>query len=103
LGISACTPADILLIYPLEQRFPPWDASHGAPDGIVVLGGGIDPDPSAAHGEASFTGAGPRLVSAAIYARRYPKARILYSGGSANFLADASAKEADYAVKVLED
>ena len=103
LAIAGFTPAGSLLMYPLEQRFPPWDASHGAPDGIVVLGGGIDPDPSAVHGEASFTSSGARLVSAAIYARRYPKARILYSGGSANFLADASAKEADYAVKVLED
>jgi uncharacterized SAM-binding protein YcdF (DUF218 family) len=103
LAIAGFTPAGSLLMYPLEQRFPPWDASHGAPDGIVVLGGGIDPDPSAAHGEAAFTSAGGRLVSAAIYARRYPNARILYSGGSANFLSDTSAKEADFAVKVLED
>ena len=25
----------------LEDRFPRWDPSHGAPDGIVVLGGAI--------------------------------------------------------------
>ena len=29
----------VWLLYPLEQRFPPWDATKGAPDGIVVLGG----------------------------------------------------------------
>ena len=102
LAIAGFTPAGNLLMYPLETRFPPWDASHGAPDGIVVLGGGIDPDPSAVHGEAAFTSSGGRLISAAIYARRYPNARILYSGGSANFLGDTSAKEADFAVKVLE-
>ena len=39
-----------LLLYPLEQRFPPWDAARGAPDGIIVLGGPIDADLSAAHG-----------------------------------------------------
>ena len=103
LAICAFTPAGNILMYSLESRFPPWDASHGAPDGIVVLGGGIDPDPSAAHGEASFSSSGGRLIAAAIYARRYPNARILYSGGSANFLTNTSAKEADYALKVLED
>jgi uncharacterized SAM-binding protein YcdF (DUF218 family) len=103
LGIAGFTPAGNLLMYSLEQRFPPWDASHGAPDGIVVLGGGIDSDPSASRGEAVFTSSGSRLISAAIYARRYPNARILYSGGSANFLSDTSAREADFALKVLED
>jgi hypothetical protein len=33
-------PLGRLLMLPLEDRFPPWDASRGAPDGIVVLGGG---------------------------------------------------------------
>ena len=65
LAIAGFTPAGNLLMYPLEQRFPPWDASRGAPDGIVVLGGGIDPDPSAVHGEAAFTSSGGRLISAA--------------------------------------
>ena len=32
------------------ERFPPWDSARGAPDGIIVLGGSIDPDLSAAHG-----------------------------------------------------
>src|SRR5262245_3235630 len=77
LAFFGFTPAGSLLMYRLEARFPPWDASHGAPDGIVVLGGGIDPDPSAAHGEASFTSSGSRLIAAAIYAHRYPNARIL--------------------------
>src|SRR5215468_9927925 len=36
-------PLSKMLIAPLEERFPPWDASGGAPDGIVVLGGAIEP------------------------------------------------------------
>ena len=44
LALCGFSPIGRLLILPLEERFPPWDASHGAPDGIVVLGGGIDPD-----------------------------------------------------------
>ena len=102
LAIAGFSPLGKLLLYPLEQRFPPWDASRGAPDGIIVLGGGIDPDLSAAHGRAAFVHAADRIVAAAALARKYPDARILYSGGNANLIADDSAKEADYAVSVLE-
>jgi hypothetical protein len=41
LAILGLSPVGNLLILPLEERFPPWDASRGAPDGIVVLGGAI--------------------------------------------------------------
>jgi len=39
LGLS---PLSNTLIIPLENRFPPWDAARGAPDGIIVLGCVID-------------------------------------------------------------
>jgi uncharacterized SAM-binding protein YcdF (DUF218 family) len=102
LAIAGFSPLGKLMLYPLEQRFPPWDASRGAPDGIIVLGGGIDPDLSAAHGRAAFIRAADRIVAAAALARKYPNARILYSGGNANLIGDDSAKEADYAVLALE-
>ncbi|NJO54717.1 MAG: YdcF family protein, partial [Bacteroidales bacterium] len=38
LVVCGLSPAANLLMAPLEQRFPRWDASRGAPDGIVVLG-----------------------------------------------------------------
>ena len=44
LAICGFSPLGNLVLYPLELRFPPWDAAHGAPDGIVVLGGAIDAD-----------------------------------------------------------
>src|ERR1700688_2267416 len=50
------------LIYPLEQRFPPWDAARGSPDGIVVLGGSIDIDLSAAHGVAVVRASADRVI-----------------------------------------
>ena len=37
-------PLGRFLMLPLEQRFPPYDAGSGAPDGIVVLGGVIEPE-----------------------------------------------------------
>jgi uncharacterized SAM-binding protein YcdF (DUF218 family) len=102
LAICAWSPLGTLLLYPLEQRFPPWDATRGAPDGIVVLGGAIDPDLSAARGVPVFRGGVDRLIAAAALARRYPQARLIYSGGNANLVTDDSSKEADVAVGIFE-
>jgi uncharacterized SAM-binding protein YcdF (DUF218 family) len=102
LALCGFSPVGKLLILPLEQRFPAWDASRGAPDGIVVLGGAIDPDLSAAHDRPILGSSGDRIVAAAILARQYPKARIVYSGGNADLIGDVSAKEADYALSMLE-
>jgi uncharacterized SAM-binding protein YcdF (DUF218 family) len=102
LAICGFSPLGNWLLYPLEQRFPPWDAARGAPDGIIVLGGSIDPESSAAHGRAVFTHSADRIVAAAALARQYPNARIVFSGGNANLVSDDTAKEADYALPMLE-
>ncbi|MGC8159859.1 YdcF family protein, partial [Salmonella enterica] len=83
-----------LLLYPLESRFPPWDPSRGAPDGIVVLGGSVDTDLSAAHNTPVVPHAADRLFATAELARKYPNARVVFTGGSANLVSD-NAKEAD--------
>ena len=101
LAICSFSPFGNLLLYPLEARFSPWDDTRGAPDGIVVLGGSIDPTLSEARGVTVFKGSVDRIVAAAALAHRYPNARIVFSGGSANFVSDDSAKEADYAVSVF--
>src|SRR6266576_2713006 len=54
--ICGFSPLGNLLLVPLETRFPPWNAGKGEPDGIVVLGGSIDPELSAAHGVTAFKG-----------------------------------------------
>jgi uncharacterized SAM-binding protein YcdF (DUF218 family) len=102
LAISGFSPLGNWLLYPLEQRFPPWDGAHGAPDGIVVLGGSIDTDLSVAHGVPIFTHAVDRMLAAAELAHRYPRARIIFSGGSGNLLS-TDAKEADYATELFEN
>jgi uncharacterized SAM-binding protein YcdF (DUF218 family) len=102
LAFCGYSPLGNWLLYPLEQRFPAWDTSPGAPDGIVVLGGAIDPDVSAARGVAAYSNALDRIVATAALAHRYPKTRILYSGGNANLVSDDRAKEADYAMSVFE-
>ena len=102
LAICGFSPLGNLLLYPLENRFPPWDAAaQGAPDGIIVLGGPIDPDLSMAHNTPVISSAPDRIVVAAELARKYPKARILFSGGSADLISP-DAKEADFAIEIFE-
>ena len=101
LALSGFSPLGTWLIYPLEQRFPAWDETHGAPDGIVVLGGAINADMSAAHGAPAYTHSVARMIAAAALARRYPNARIVFTGGSADLLSN-DAREADYAIEVFE-
>lgn len=102
LAVCGFSPIGKLLLYPLEQRFPPWDGSHGAPDGIIVLGGSIGPDLSAAHGVPVATHSADRIIATAELARQYPNARIVFSGGNANLISDDSAKEADFALAAFE-
>jgi uncharacterized SAM-binding protein YcdF (DUF218 family) len=101
LAVCGFSPLGNWLLYPLESRFPPWDAARGAPDGIIILGGSIDADLSVAHGGAVVRSEADRIIAAAALARRYPNARILFTGGSANLLSN-DAKEADYAGALFE-
>jgi uncharacterized SAM-binding protein YcdF (DUF218 family) len=101
LAICGFSPLGKLLLYPLESRFPPWDAARGAPDGIVVLGGSIDADLSAAHGAAIVRTAADRIIAAAALAHRYPNARVIFSGGNPNLVAN-DAREADFAGALFE-
>jgi uncharacterized SAM-binding protein YcdF (DUF218 family) len=102
LASCAFSPLGTLLVYPLESRFPPWDASRGAPDGIIVLGGPVEADMSAAHGTPVTHSGADRMFAAAELARRYPGARIILTGGSSNLLS-SDAREADYAAMLLEN
>lgn len=82
LVICGLSPLGNLLIYPLESRFPPWDPTRGAPDGIIVLGASIEADISAAHGTPVVRSAPDRIIAAATLARRYPNARVVFSAAA---------------------
>jgi uncharacterized SAM-binding protein YcdF (DUF218 family) len=101
LLLTGFSPLGNLLIYALESRFEPWDPARGPPDGIVILGGAIDPELSSFHGETALNDNAERLTSVAEIARRYPAARIVYSGGSGTLFA-TSPIEADYVPHLLE-
>ncbi len=101
IAVAGLSPLGNMLMFPLEDRFPPWDASRGPPDGIIALGGAIIPDISAARGAVALDEAAERITAVAALARRYPHARIIFSGGS-NALIFHEGVEAPFAVRELE-
>ncbi len=79
---------------PLEQRFPVHLPTDRRIDGIIVLGGSVQAEESFAHDQLNVNEAGERVIAMADLARRYPAARILFSGGGGN-LVYAGPAEAD--------
>jgi uncharacterized SAM-binding protein YcdF (DUF218 family) len=101
IAIAGWSPLGNALILPLEQRFPPWDASRGAPTGIISLGGAIDTLVSPVRGEVALNEAAERLTAMAELVRRYPQAHIVFSGGSGRLI-HMDTTEAELAVRLLE-
>jgi uncharacterized SAM-binding protein YcdF (DUF218 family) len=101
LAVVGLSPVGNALIVPLEERFPPWDDRRGPPHGIVVLGGALSPDVSHARNTVALNEAAERLTVVAELAKRYPDARIIFSGGSAALVFEER-PEAEYALRLLE-
>src|SRR5580704_6959383 len=99
--LAGYSPLGNVLVLPLEQRFPPWDPSHGAPDGIVMLGGVISPSISLERGTIALKEGAARFVATVELARRYPNARIVISAGTNSLIYDDE-PEAGVAVKEFE-
>jgi uncharacterized SAM-binding protein YcdF (DUF218 family) len=86
LLVGGLLPLSNWLILPLEQRFPRADLTAGDVTGIVVLGGGEDARIWIERGVHSLNDAGERFTEAAGLARRYPKAKVVFTGGSIEIL-----------------
>ncbi|MDB5509135.1 MAG: YdcF family protein [Hyphomicrobiales bacterium] len=84
--VAGFLPLGVVLLGPLENRFTRPAADAPAPDVILVLGGALDTDLSLVRGIVSLTDAGGRMTEAVALARRYPEARIVFSGGSARLV-----------------
>jgi len=83
--LCAVLPVGAWLISPLENRFPV-PTLPARVDGIVVLGGAIEPGLSADRGSISLNANAERLVAFAALARRYPEAKLVFTGGSGNLM-----------------
>ena len=96
---AAMTPLGLILVSPLEDRFPQPPPELPPPYGIIVLGGAISGPISEARGQATGEEE-ERVVQAAILAKRYPQAKIVFTGASGT-LFDVEATEAREAKKLL--
>jgi uncharacterized SAM-binding protein YcdF (DUF218 family) len=92
MAVGLYTPLGAALLRPLEDRFPPPAPGLPAPAGIIVLGGALDPLKSEARGQPILNADGGRLTAALELARRYPAARLIFTGGSGSFPDDESSE-----------
>jgi uncharacterized SAM-binding protein YcdF (DUF218 family) len=88
LAIFGFSPLANGLMVALEQRFPPWDASRGAPTGIIVLGGAFDTILSTTRDDIPLTDAAERMTASAALAIKYPRARLIFTGGTGTLVYD---------------
>jgi uncharacterized SAM-binding protein YcdF (DUF218 family) len=101
IAICGFSPLGTALLLPLENRFAPWDPTHGPPDGIVVLGGALENAVSAARADVSLNEAAERMTSAVELARRFPAAKIVFSGGNGELFPQGPS-EAELALRLFE-
>ena len=101
LLVAGLSPLGNALILPLEDRFPRTDLdAPPPPTGFVLLGGAEDRLVGTARKAPALNEAGERILEAAILAKRFPVAKIAFSGGDAGILYKSSS-EAEGAAALL--
>jgi uncharacterized SAM-binding protein YcdF (DUF218 family) len=94
-------PVGAILLRPLEDRFPRLPADIiPAPAGIIVLGGAIDEQVTLARDTVALNESGARMTLAVALTRRFPQARLVFTGGSAALFGPSS-PEADGARRLF--
>ncbi|MEW5727554.1 MAG: YdcF family protein [Pseudomonadota bacterium] len=101
LAAVSVLPLDGMLIGTIENRFPQPQELPSHVDGIVVLGGVFSPGLTAARGQVAANGSIERITAAVELARRFPSARIVFTGGT-NAILDTERKEAPIAKTFLD-
>ncbi|QCO13846.1 YdcF family protein [Azospirillum brasilense] len=97
--IVMVTPIASWVALPLEERFPRPDLPERV-DGIIMLGGAVNPPITRDRGEPSLNDAAERVLAFAELIRRYPQAHAVFSGGSGRLAGqDALELREDLAVR----
>ena len=79
--VFAVAPVGPAMLLVLEQRFSRPQLLPDHVDGILVLGGAVDPALSLAHGETVFNSSVARVLAGIALARRHPEAKLALVGG----------------------
>lgn len=97
----AILPWDALLIAPLENRYPRPNLPAQV-DGVIVLGGALDPVMTKARDQVAAGSAVERLTTLVLLGRRFPDARLVFTGGSGS-VSSQELKEAPVARRFLAE
>jgi uncharacterized SAM-binding protein YcdF (DUF218 family) len=84
--LFAFLPVGDWLILPLESRFTTNPVLPTQVDGIILLGGAVDPSLSAAWEQTEVGAAAERLLALLTLARQYREAKLVFTGGSGTML-----------------
>ena len=103
LLLIGLTPIPNLVMWPLEERFPPWSAASGPPDGIIVLGGSFQTDVAGSRRVPALNEAAERMTELLALARRFPNARLVFTGGYGGLAGWFSSTEAEAAEQLLAE
>jgi uncharacterized SAM-binding protein YcdF (DUF218 family) len=89
---------------PLEDRFPQLSALPAHVDGIIVLGGAVNPETTARRGRPTLNSEAERMTEFVRLAKHYPEARLVFSGGSGRLdFQRATLTEADVARQFFKE
>lgn len=91
LLVAGFSPLGAALLLPLESRFARIEPD-GPVTGILVLGGGIDQRIGEARQAVTLTDAGDRLTDGVALALRHPEARLVFTGGTDQFVPDGNSE-----------
>jgi len=102
LAVSSL-PLGRLAIQPLENYFPPPQLPEKL-DGIILLSGSEQPALTAAWGQPQVNAAAERYLMFSELARRYPDAKLLYTGAGLQFGVDPKRNmaEAEVAERIFQ-
>jgi len=102
LGLAiAFLPVGDWLLRPREERFPPLSALPPKVDGIIMLGGAVNTEITESRRQPTVNDHAERFIAFADLARRYPTAKLVFSGGGPE-LENGNFREADAARLVLQ-
>lgn len=96
LVLISLLPVGTWLLRPLEDRFPPPKPLPEKVDGIISLGGAVDPALTSSRGRPALTDRAARMTDFVALARRYPAAKLVFAGGNGALIRGA-VSEADVA------
>jgi len=102
LIVIAILPVGEWVFYLLENRFPVNPKLPDRVDGIIVLGGSENAVRTALWNQVEMGDCAERSLAFLMLARRYPDARLVYTGGSGS-LVDQGYKGADVMKRLCEE